>query len=197
MATFVRTLQSTYFPSLRPYNSITLWDLDLDVTRGSDFRLISQAVFIIQKFSESNGTAKGIRSAGTITQVEKWLSSEADITTELKEAANGTFTVFTKILENEGLKNLAGFYKRVSPIEFIFISLLISVNRDEMKLEELCKSIGDMRIAVRAVHKDVRMNNKVATTLFTFLEKMKSTGGRKTGCGSKRKREVEDMDSAV
>jgi hypothetical protein len=196
IASFIRTLLSTYLSPITSSTHATLSNLDMDTNRGSDFRLMSQAVFVVQKYIETKGTAKGIKSAGTISQLEKWLSDGGVVRTTFKTLIEQTFKTFIRIIDDKRLKGRAGLDARVSPIEFIFIALLLSIFLDKTGLDELSDLIAGMRRAVRVEHKDVRMNNSVAATLFDYVKAIKTKSDRSDTGVVKRKREEEEGNSA-
>ena len=187
LASFLRTVQANYLPPGRTRARASLADLDVETGRGSDFRLIAQAAFVLQRY---DGTGRGIKSAGTISQVERWLSTTTIVRPSFRDSIENTFATFVRVLDDERAKKRADLESRVAPIEFVFIVLLIFVcGGSKMPLDELSEKIGDMRRAVRKAHKDVRMNNFVAATFFEFIGKVKSKGASRSG-----KRKLEDEE---
>lgn len=206
MCAFVRKIQSEYVSVGSPMDSE---NFDWDRSRGGDFRCITQALYIISKYPSST-------VIGTIPQLEKWLLNP---TTKPYARSNGkkkeeeaaqdlskddaflariyaTFSTFSNLVGDTALQSL--FLKpewRISPIEFVMMCLLIAVKKDTLTLQELATSIGEMRARVRAEHLDIRMNARVAKTMFDFI---KETPGfvpypEPVTLGVKRKREEEDV----
>lgn len=210
MAAFVRKLQSEYFHLGSPLDGEGS-GFDWDRSRGGDFRCIAQALYVIAKYPSSS-------SIGTIVQVEKWLhnpttrpyarsrgkkratdeAADKDLSNDevFLERVHSTFRTFSHLVGDPSLH--PHFLKpewRVSPIEFVMMCLLISVKRDSSTSQELAVKIGDMRTRVRKEHVDVRMNSRVAKTLFDVIKETPDTPQHPepTTSGIKRKREEEEV----
>ena len=208
MSAFVRKLQSEH---LHPGSPLDGEGFDWDRSRGGDFRCITQALYIIAKYPSSS-------SIGAITQLEKWLhnpttkpyarskgkkkATDKDTGEDLSndeaflERVHATFRTFSQLVSDASLH--AHFLKpdwRVSPIEFVMMSLLISVKKDALTMQELAVRIGDMRVRVRKEHMDIRMNSRVAKTFFDFIGESPETPPLPTPVtsGFKRKREEEEV----
>jgi len=67
--------------------------------------------------------------------------------------------------------------------------LLISVEKDSSKPREIAAKLGDMRVRVRKEHVDIRMNSRVAKTLFDFIKGITVEDPDPVNGGLKRKRE--------
>jgi len=62
---------------------------------------------------------------------------------------------------------------KVSPIEFICITLLVWVWGGKLGKRALSKAIEDMRRNVRQEHVDIRLNTKVGKTMITFFKNLR------------------------
>ncbi|CAE6482817.1 unnamed protein product [Rhizoctonia solani] len=60
---------------------------------------------------------------------------------------------------------------RTSPIEFCFSTLLVAIRMDRpgITTAQLAEQIGDMNSAMRAVHVDMRSNNKVSLSFWDYI----------------------------
>ena len=215
MSSFVRKLQSEY---LKPGSPLDGEGFDWDRSRGGDFRCITQALYIIAKYPSSS-------SIGAIVQLEKWLhnpttkpyarnkgkkKTDDDTGEDLAsddaflERVHSTFGTFSQLVGDAALSpHLLKPEWRVSPIEFVMMCLLISVTKDTLKLPELAMQVGEMRVRVRQEHMDIRMNARVAKTMFDFVkecsdatslpESPKNGKGNGNGGRPKRKREEEEV----
>ncbi|KAG2148976.1 hypothetical protein DEU56DRAFT_87764 [Suillus clintonianus] len=197
MASFVRRLEAEYFGEDKPLGGNTL---DWDRSRGGDFRCIAQALYCISKYPS-------LQSVGTVPQIEKWLHNPTRRVKSRKKASDDdedlandelfltciheTFRVFSQLVSDRDLCSIflqPGW--RVSPVEFIVICLLISVEKDKLQLRTLAEKLGRMREVVREEHVDIRMNARVAKTLLDFV---KGIGAQvQSTSGTKRKLEEED-----
>ena len=61
--------------------------------------------------------------------------------------------------------------------------------------EIIADEIFNMRREVRALHKDVRANTRVITTMWDFIDQAKARLGNKTNGGRKRRRDPSDLDN--
>ncbi|KAF9466669.1 hypothetical protein BDZ94DRAFT_127231 [Collybia nuda] len=189
-AVFIRELQAAY---LKEENGLAGDALEWDRGRGSDFRCLAQSVFCIQKFGPS------MKSAGSILQLEKWLSETEEFDSTFKARVQDGFRVFLDLVLDKKLNKVFKKHAKISPIEFILISLLVTVHKDNFSKAELSTAIGTMRDDVRDTHVDIRMNDRVARTMLQFIRQMKpskvagDTGNiAGSGAGEKRKRTGEE-----
>ncbi|KAG8691388.1 hypothetical protein FRC11_004501 [Ceratobasidium sp. 423] len=60
---------------------------------------------------------------------------------------------------------------RTSPVEFCFSTLLVAIRMDRpgMTTPQLAEQIGDMNSAMRAIHVDMRSNNKVSLSFWDYI----------------------------
>ncbi|KAG2113581.1 uncharacterized protein F5147DRAFT_571533 [Suillus discolor] len=198
MSSFVRQLEAEYFGQDKPLGGDAL---DWDRSRGGDFRCIAQALYCISKYPS-------LQSVGTVLQIEKWLHNPVRRTKSKKKESDDdedltkdeiylscihdTFRVFSQLVSDPELCSTflqSGW--RISPVEFITICLLISVEKDKLQLRALADKLARMREAVREEHVDIRMNARVAKTLLDFV---KGIGPQvQNTSGTKRKLEEEDV----
>ncbi|KAG2155210.1 uncharacterized protein EDB93DRAFT_1129448 [Suillus bovinus] len=197
MSSFVRQLEVEYFGQDKPLGGDAL---DWERSRGGDFRCIAQALYCISKYPS-------LQSVGTVLQIEKWLhnptrrtkskkkeSEDEDLTKDelYLSSIHDTFRVFSQLVSDPDLRPIflqPGW--RISPVEFITICLLISVEKDKLELRALAEKLGRMREVVREEHVDIRMNARVAKTLLDFV---KGIGSQvQSTSGTKRKLEEEDV----
>ncbi|KAF9078618.1 hypothetical protein BDP27DRAFT_1252376 [Rhodocollybia butyracea] len=177
--------------------------------RGSDFRCLAQAVYLMDRWPATK-TGASLKNAGSLPQVEKWLSlgvdqkrkATADDDDDYGAAARVPESFIKKVKESFSLmvqlaasKSLSGpftSYPKVSPIEMICFSLLVYVHGvlpsagSRMSLSELSQAIEEMRRDVRVQHKDIRMNDRVGKTMIEFIQ---TTGPEKN---SKPKKGAKD-----
>lgn len=184
-AQFVRELQSTF---LKDDGGLSDEALEWDRGRGSDFRCLAQAVFLIDKYTTA------MKNTGTIIQLEKWLSTDDELPSAFTNRVRDTYRVFAELVLDKKLNRVFKKPAKVSPIEFILISLLIATWKDSMSKAQLSVAVGRMRDDVRDNHVDIRMNAKVAKTMLDFIKDAggdvggTAGAGAGAGVGEKRKR---------
>ena len=193
-AAFIRELQATY---LNEEEGLAGDALEWDRSRGSDFRCLSQAVYYIEKYPNQ-------KTAGTIAQIEKWLSLDEPLPSPFRNKVHDTYRIFLDLVLDKKLNKAFKKPAKISPIEFIMISLLIGAHKDKLSMAQLSSAIGRMRDDVRTVHVDIRMNGRVTKTFLEFIKVLKPSnlsgaGGEAAGSlvGRKRKRVDEEDTPAV
>jgi hypothetical protein len=136
--------------------------------------------------------------------LEKWLSEDIEFSASFRGKVEDGFKVFSELVLDKKLNKVFKNPAKISPIEFVMISLLVAVHKDRMSRAQLAGAIGDMRADVRDTHVDIRMNDRVAKTMLDFVRnaKGKAVAGDKggaagSGSGEKRKRRsVSDDEDA-
>jgi len=160
-ATFVRELQAKHFKDDGGLaGDAIIWEQN----RGSDFRGIAQSLYCMDKYTSA------LSLSPTMSQLEKWLGDDVQVPTELKNRAHDTYRVFAAIATDKKLSQPLKHPAKISPIEFMSISLLIAVHKDEMTLAQLSSLIGKMRNHVRSLHVDIRLNNRVMKDFMEFVK---------------------------
>ncbi|KXN80709.1 hypothetical protein AN958_08242 [Leucoagaricus sp. SymC.cos] len=158
-----------------------------------------------------------MQNTGSISQFERFLDHANTFIDELSsgraEGVPGAAASKDEVVTGAFRINAADFEygiggsgpvreDKVSPIQFIWIALLILVWRDKMSLRAMAKAIREMRREVRSEHVDVWMNTRVGKTMITFFGKSKvKEEVKEKKIGNKRKRtaadgEDEEMASA-
>ncbi|THU79356.1 hypothetical protein K435DRAFT_558726, partial [Dendrothele bispora CBS 962.96] len=170
-----------------------------DRARGSDFRCISQAVFVMSKWTSSTLTG-----AGSLPQVEKWLRETGESNTKgratPKKRAVGhdgdyidapqvpeafakkvieTYDMLVAMVGDSKLNKAFYAYPKVSPIEMICIPILIFAHgvhpkpADKFTPSELASAISELRARVRREHKDIRMNDRIGKFMVNCIRNIK------------------------
>lgn len=187
-AAFIRELQAKH---LKEDGALAGEALEWDRSRGGDFRCLAQAVYCMESYGLS------LRNAGTIVKLEKWLSEAVQFSDSFRGKVQDTFQVFSELVLDNNVNKVFKSPAKVSPIEFVMISLLVAVHKDRMSRAQLAAAIGDMRSDVRDTHVDIRMNDRVAKTMLDFIRNAKGKvvheggiagSGSGSGSGEKRKR---------
>lgn len=105
----------------------------------------------------------------TSASLEKWLyDNQEAIDERLKKTVTETYHVFSNIAEKHGRETFTD-PPRIAPIEFLYSIYLIHLHKRSLNEMQLSKAIKDMRRAVRAEHKDIRLNAAVRKTLGNFV----------------------------
>ncbi|TFK35139.1 hypothetical protein BDQ12DRAFT_737722 [Crucibulum laeve] len=196
-ATFIRELLSAH---LKDEGSLAGEAIEWDRSRGNDFRCIAQAVYCMDKWGE------GLKTQGTIVQLEKWLNAAQPLSPTLRSNVEDTFRVFSDLVEDPKLNKVFKSPAKVSPVEFISIGLLLFAKKDSMSLAQLSAAIGQMRSHVRREHVDIRANGRVQKTMLDFIALVKpariagdsgKVAGSALGQRLKRKRESDEEGELV
>jgi len=159
----------------------------IETARARDFQSIASVAFLVAKAPS--------QVMPTIASLEKWLNTEAAVDDNIKEDILESFTKFISLVLNPKLSEPVK-RGRLSPAEFIMICYFMSLIRKSCTDEEISKAVGDLRDDVRRKHDDIRTNNKVFKTMFTFVNNFRNSlvGKTTTGQRAKRKRDsAEDV----
>ncbi|KIK68384.1 hypothetical protein GYMLUDRAFT_237447 [Collybiopsis luxurians FD-317 M1] len=196
-ARFIRDLLLEYVSEDTLGSSSIPWDKN----RGSDFRCISQAVYLMDKWPTSKSDTP-LKNAGSLPQVEKWLNAgsdtkkagkstrddtdygEVEVPTSFVRKVKEAYSLMVELATHKQYSDPFTSYAKLSPIEMICFAVLVYVhgvlppNADRMNRAELSRAISDMRADVREQHKDIRMNDRVGKTMVEFIQSLE--GGNKS-----------------
>ena len=110
--------------------------------------------------------------------IESWLQ-EADDTVEedFCEDVHTTLKIFVALAKDPKLRkpfNLPGV-RKVAPMEFLSIAVLIHANKKKLSMAQLSEAIGLMRTDVRKNEKDIRQNSRTFKLILQFLKELKAS----------------------
>jgi len=142
--------------------------LHWDTSRGRDFQCIAQMVYCCDGLPDY--------LLPTAQKLEKWLvrvdpPSESFMSRVDKALSEIWYLASTKNLD----KGLKQFEKRVAPVEFVFIGVLLYVMRDYSH-QDRAEAIYNMRTHIRKQFKDVRNNAHVGRALWLFVRSIMQPG---------------------
>jgi len=159
----------------------------IETARARDFQSIASVAFLIAKAPS--------QIMPTVASLEKWLNTEAAVDNKTKEDILESFTKFIAIVLNPKLSEPIK-RGRLSPAEFIMICYLMSLIRKNCTDEEISRAVGNLRDDVRQKHDDIRTNNKVFKTMFTFVNNFRNNLISKTTTGQRAKRKRDSAEDA-
>ncbi|KLO14629.1 hypothetical protein SCHPADRAFT_850808 [Schizopora paradoxa] len=187
-ADWIRTLDSKYVQAQEDSDSLSQ-TLDWDIRRGRNFQCLTQLVFCCLQLPQ-HADATSAKKLGT------WLTRIDGPPPNFKKQIEDCLREFYTIASDETLSAPFKTVKeRVSPIEFVFIGVLIYVLSDynsQFKSSEIQK----LRLTVRKEHKDRRFNTRVQSTLWNFIDeaKKRATGTVGIVAMKKRKKGADEED---
>lgn len=154
----------------------------IETARARDFQSIASVAFLIAKAPS--------QIMPTVASLDRWLNTDTAVDDTIKEDVLESLTKFISLVLNPKLSEPIK-RGRLSPAEFIMICYFMSLIRKRCADEEISRAVGDLRDDVRQKHDDIRTNNKVFKTMFTFINNFLSSlvGKATTGQRAKRKRE--------
>lgn len=151
----------------------------IETARARDFQSIASVAFLIAKAPS--------QIMPTVASLEKWLNTEVAVDDKTREDILESFTKFISLVLNPKLSEPIK-RGRLSPAEFIMICYFMSLIRGSCADDEISKAVGDLRDDVRRKHDDIRTNNKVFKTMFTFVNNFRNGLAGKTTSGQRAKR---------
>ncbi|KAL6301935.1 hypothetical protein BKA93DRAFT_443788 [Sparassis latifolia] len=160
-ASFIRELQDQYVVDELAQT------LEWDTARAGDFRGLASAVYNMNKWP-------ALATMASLSQVEKWLRQPAELEERFCDQAHATFHIFVLLARDSQYNKafrLTGV-KKVSPVEFMAVTLLIFVYKNKLTLAQLSEAIATMRREIRASEVDIRMNARVMKQLLAFIKEL-------------------------
>ena len=159
----------------------------IETARARDFQSIASVAFLIAKAPS--------QIMPTVASLEKWLNTETAVDDIIKEDVLGSFTKFISLVLDPKLSEPIKRGK-LSPAEFITICYFMSIIRKSCADEQISRAIGGLRDDVRQKHDDIRTNNKVFKTIFSFINNFRNDLVGKTTTGQRAKRKRDNTDDA-
>ncbi|EKM51386.1 uncharacterized protein PHACADRAFT_213221 [Phanerochaete carnosa HHB-10118-sp] len=170
---FVRTLLALYVhnqlgrKSHKNKNQILQWD----TSRGTDFRCVASAVYC---------TTKASNAEPAMSSLTKWLQQPEELDEHFCKSLHDTFKIFVSLTKHRKWRSCFDIYDKnkllkVSPAEFITITVLIHRQKGKFTMSQLSEAIEQMRLDIRQVEADVRMNSRCFKHMFGFINKLKAS----------------------
>ncbi|KAI0074912.1 hypothetical protein K474DRAFT_1647415 [Panus rudis PR-1116 ss-1] len=163
-ASFIRDLLSDYVTDTDSLES----HLDWDTSRAADFRGIASAVYALENWSSTVAPA--------IASLTKWLQQPSDFPEPLRRNARHAFAIFLELAKHRDWSSvfkMAGV-KRVAPLEFVYIPVLISLYKNQFTMAQLSDAIGKMRVHIRSREQDIRLNTRCVKIMVSFIKSLKT-----------------------
>ncbi|EIN11787.1 hypothetical protein PUNSTDRAFT_63533 [Punctularia strigosozonata HHB-11173 SS5] len=136
--------------------------LNWNTKRAADYQCLVQLVYSCEHTWN--------RPTPTGKKLTTWLSRDNEPDNSFKAAIHQSLRELWAIAADPILNDAFSKVKRiVAPIEFVFMGVLLFVMRHKSRVDR-AEAIHDMRIRVKEAHKDVRMNDDVARTLWDIIE---------------------------
>lgn len=157
---FVRELMADYIkadPAILADDGKIKWDRG----RGSDFRTISTAIYLL------DGNIK----IGQYRQLEKWLQASADVPQSFRDQVNDVMSTLLRLLDKRYSRAFVDYGRpKVAPVELVGIIYLISKLASSATLDQLCDCIVETRNHVSQKHEShITLNDKVGKTIIDFI----------------------------
>jgi hypothetical protein len=150
--------------------------------RGRDFHGLASIVYLIERLP-------AVRIPPTSATMDKWLTRTTPVPQKFRTGILDTFRVYLALVREK--EHRKPFARRVSPIEFVMIGVMIYVKREILSLTQLSHAVEKLRADVRLTEKDVRANGRTTKLLFKFImEKLPKLTLRSDGQGDKSAQSV-------
>ncbi|KAJ7754231.1 hypothetical protein DFH07DRAFT_868609 [Mycena maculata] len=168
--------------------------LSWDTKRGREFQNVAQFVYCCDGYPDS----ENIPTAPKMESRLQWLA-RVDIPGEqFKQDIDAALTEFCHLAVDPSLNFGFNIGKKLAPVEFVFIAVLLYVLRKVTSLER-AKAVYHLRTDIREEFLDVRMNNKVGAAMWKLINHLRynpttSISGASAASTSRRKRRMSDSD---
>ncbi|GJE94148.1 hypothetical protein PsYK624_103160 [Phanerochaete sordida] len=170
---FVRALVSIYVheqlgkKSPKNKNEVLQWE----TARGTDFRCVASALYCASRSSNVEPS---------MASLTKWLQLPDELEERFKKSMHDTFKIFVSLARHRQWRHCFDIYDKnkllkVSPAEFITITLLIHRLKGKLTMRQLSDAIERMRLDIREAETDVRMNSRCFKHMFSFISSLKAS----------------------
>ncbi|KAH9940454.1 uncharacterized protein BXZ73DRAFT_42719 [Epithele typhae] len=166
--------------------------INVTIKRGQDFQLIAGLLYCCHQLPEQGQPTSG--------NIEKWLTGNSVPHESFKSAISDTLKSMWYIGDTPSLNHgFTEITKRVAPVEFVFIGVLLYLMRDRPYLER-ADAILDMRQSVRKKYQDIRSKHEVFKEMWIYIDSVaeRRPDVKSKGKGKKRKapsrNDADDMD---
>lgn len=135
--------------------------INVDIKRGRNFQSLAQMVYCCHGIPD--------QLIPTATKLEQWLSKADKPTPLFKKTINDVLTEFWHLANTRGLdRAFRKIDKRVAPIEFVFIGVVLYVMTDRSH-EERAVEIYQMRLDIRKKFPDIRARGDIVKALWNIV----------------------------
>ncbi|KAF7301740.1 hypothetical protein MIND_00739600 [Mycena indigotica] len=160
--------------------------LDWDTKRGRQFQNIAQLVYCAEQYPSEE--------VPTAAKITKWISRTDAPSPEFRSDIKSVLDDYTRIAEEPHLKSVAFSNKqRISPIEFVFIGVLLYVIR-RFADREKAACIQFLRKTIRKRFTDIRMNSNVGLGMWAIIDELKHDPPTHSSSSRKKRGAESDHD---
>lgn len=164
--------------------------LDWDTKRGRDFQNIAYMMYCCDGLPTTEQVPSN-------QKLEKFLSRVDPPRPAFQKEMEEVLEAFWKIASNPSLNHGLRNGKRLAPVEFIYIGVMLFILRSR-SIEERAKAVSYLRDSVRKEFRDIRTNGLVCKYMWTLIWKLEKGGISSMGHASEdvgRKRRKPDSGS--
>ncbi|KAF8514161.1 hypothetical protein JB92DRAFT_3096266 [Gautieria morchelliformis] len=162
LAGWVSQLQAMYVNSDGGLTDHIKWD----TSRGRDFQGVAQLCYCCWHLPHY--------SMPSVPKVEKWLTTAEKPSNQFKAQVADVLQSFLHLAtERQYQQAFIQVDKRVAPVEFVFIGVLLAKMRN-CTWDDRAEEVLALRKHTRDEHKDVRTNERVMKTMWSFVEKVRT-----------------------
>ncbi|KIK55350.1 hypothetical protein GYMLUDRAFT_264172 [Collybiopsis luxurians FD-317 M1] len=172
-------------------------------TRGTDFSVFARAVYCIETWFSSPANVNPYTSL-TFKTLEAWLAGGGELPRKFQAQVRETFELLMKLATNQKYSEPFYKYKKVAPVEMVFIALLIFVHgvlpspESRLSKQALSAQISEMRVFVRQEFPDrVRMNDHIGKKLVEYIKDIERKPASTPQGPAKFKRKWEDSTASA
>ncbi|KAI0050520.1 hypothetical protein FA95DRAFT_1555647 [Auriscalpium vulgare] len=142
--------------------------IDLDTARGRNFQNLAQIAYCCDGLPEVLVPTTG--------KVETWLRDMSSPTPKARKRMVDVLTDFWRIATNTNLNHgIKSFKSKFSPVEFVYVGVLIFVTADDFTIDEQADAIFTLRKELRRKHQDLRLNSRVGQDCWSIIDQLSHT----------------------
>lgn len=159
----------------------TIYALLKDTSRGKDFQLTLSCFCQIMEVKHPSHVNGSPLSKTTHTMLPKFLKGTEAVEEDTKSHLANVWMLFQDLIELDPnvFTNADKYLKGVqtfAPVEMLAVVVLLSVHSDVRDRNQLLNDIRRMRILLRDIHKDLRMNAYTWKDIWSYVESLKDQG---------------------
>ncbi|KIJ49478.1 hypothetical protein M422DRAFT_27843 [Sphaerobolus stellatus SS14] len=162
LALMIQELQVQHIHGPNGLNDHLSWE----IKRGRDFQNMASLCYCCWNLPNF--------ATPSATKLEKWLNSEAVPSENFINQVRSVLTTFIELASSEEYNQaFTQVDQRLAPVEFIFIGLLLAKMR-HCSYKDMGKQALELRQYTRSQHKDIRSNERVMKSMWTFVQGVKT-----------------------
>lgn len=143
-------------------DGIETYFTDFKKDRGVAWQNVANLIYLVESWPKE-------RYGLSATHLNPWIKNPNPVEEHLKRKVDKVFNIYVEILHRYKHLAIDSVKKRLAPVEFSFIGLVIHTLRAYYSVPDLAAIIGKMRIWIRQKDQNIRSNTFICKELYNWL----------------------------